>query len=227
MRSASKFFPFLRAAYLAFLPLSLLAQATASPAEDSTPLEVPCADVSEPELCAELVLLWEEDQDIRRRLVEAPETEREEIHDQMADRNRRHLARVVEILEAGGWPGVSRVGFKASQGAWLIIQHSDLETQQRYLPLMREAAEQGELPGHLLATTIDRVLVGEGKKQLYGTQFTRDANGRLVPQPIEDPERVDQRREEMDLGPLEEAVESINGAYRRPESEAASAEDQR
>ncbi|MDY7095079.1 MAG: DUF6624 domain-containing protein [Acidobacteriota bacterium] len=195
--------------------------ASAAPATDTAAGS--CGEVPEPDRCRELLALREEDQEIRQRYLEAPESEA--IHAEMLNLNRRHLARVVEILEADGWPGISEVGAKASQGAWLIIQHADLETQKRYLPLMQEAAEQGELPGRLLATTVDRVRVRQGQKQLYGTQYTRGEDGRLMPQPIEDPEGVDARRREVGLKSLEEATNAINEAYRRPDPESKASGD--
>jgi hypothetical protein len=213
--------------FLAMAMVSVAGVKAEGPATDGASAEAEldsCAEVPEPELCSELMLLREEDQEVRYRYLEDPESE--EIRAEMAELNHRHLARVVGLLEAGGWPGISRVGAPASQGAWLIIQHADLETQQRYLPMMQHAAEQGELPGRLLATTVDRVRVGERKKQLYGTQFTRGEDGRLVPQPIEDPEHVDERRREVGLGPLDEAIAGMNEAYRRPESESPPSGDE-
>jgi len=58
----------------------------------------------------------------------------------------------------------------------------------------------------------DRVLVAEGKKQLYGTQFTVH-DGKLVPQPIEDEENLDRRRAGVGLEPFAEyrkAMESMH-----------------
>jgi hypothetical protein len=59
----------------------------------------------------------------------------------------------------------------------------------------------------------DRVLVGEGKKQLYGTQLsTKD--GKLTPQPIEDETNVDVRRKEAGLQPLAEYIKFVEGMYK-------------
>jgi hypothetical protein len=54
-----------------------------------------------------------------------------------------------------------------------------------------------------LASLTDRVLLAEGKKQLYGMMFdTKD--GTLVPKPIEDEANVDKRRAELGMQPLAE-----------------------
>jgi hypothetical protein len=49
----------------------------------------------------------------------------------------------------------------------------------------------------------DRVRVHSGEPQLYGTQFMYD-NDELKPQPIEDPDNLDQRRATVGLGPFAE-----------------------
>ena len=47
----------------------------------------------------------------------------------------------------------------------------------------------------------DRVLVGEGKPQRYGTQL-ENKDGKLTPYPLEDPENVDERRRAIGMSPL-------------------------
>ena len=129
--------------------------------------------------------------------------------------DRENLARVDAIIAANGWPGRSLVGEKASGGAWTVIQHADLETQKKYLPLITKAADAGETSWALLATTIDRIQVREGKPQTYGTQF-HEVNGELVPQPIEDEAHVDDRRKKVGLGPLAEYAAQMKQLYQQP-----------
>ena len=45
----------------------------------------------------------------------------------------------------------------------------------------------------------DRVLVSEGKKQIYGTQAQRGPDGRLRPAPVEDPKNLGRRRKSVGL----------------------------
>jgi hypothetical protein len=56
------------------------------------------------------------------------------------------------------------------------------------------------------------VLLAEGKKQLYGTQFTI-ANGRLEPRPLEDAANVDKLRKEVGLPPLAEYLKVSEQFY--------------
>ena len=48
----------------------------------------------------------------------------------------------------------------------------------------------------------DRIRVFEGKTQRYGTQLTVADDGTLSPNPIEDPDGVEERRRAVGLEPL-------------------------
>jgi hypothetical protein len=112
------------------------------------------------------------------------------------------------VIAKHGWPGKSLVGEDGTHAVWLLVQHADNDRpfQKKCLELMKEAVKAGESPGSDLAYLTDRVLVGEGKDQLYGTQLTQK-DGKLVPQPIEDAPQVDARRKAVGLPPLAEYLE--------------------
>lgn len=48
-----------------------------------------------------------------------------------------NLVKVSDILDKKGWPSYESVGGKAITSLFLVIQHSDLKTQEKYLPLMK------------------------------------------------------------------------------------------
>ena len=60
---------------------------------------------------------------------------------------------------------------------------------------------------------MDRVLVSDGKPQIYGTQGM-EKNGVIVPYPIEDEEHVDKRRKSIGLGPIDEHFKGMNESYK-------------
>lgn len=129
----------------------------------------------------------------------------------------RNQARVVAMIEKHGWPGNSLVGRRGSTTAFLVIQHSPAVVQRKYLPLMRAAAAKGELAGSSLALLEDRVLVGQGKPQLYGSQLqTNAATNKYELFPIEDEAHVDERRATVGLGPLAEYARLFGVEYRYP-----------
>lgn len=60
-----------------------------------------------------------------------------------------------------------------------------------------------------LALLEDRILVGEGRKQRYGSQVTAGPDGIPRLAPIDDPENVDSRRKALGLPPLEEYLKDL------------------
>ncbi len=78
----------------------------------------------------------------------------------------------------------------------------------KYLPLLKDLAQKGELPIKTVALMEDRVLLGEGKKQIYGSQIMTDYNGKTFVRPIEDPDNVDARRFAIGLNPMAEYVKT-------------------
>ena len=110
---------------------------------------------------------------------------------------------VLKIIDRNGWVGKSLVGAKANSTLWLVIQHAPLETQEKYLPLLKESVKKGESSGSNLALLEDRILMRNGKPQIYGSQVKRDEEGKGYFHEIMEPEYVNQRRKEIGLGPIE------------------------
>ncbi len=161
----------------------------------------------------ELMDIFASDQDIRRAYIDmsntkgwdAPETD--SLAKIMIHTDSVNLVRLEKILNERGWVGPDLVGSRASQAIFLVIQHSDLEVQEKYLPMMREAVEKGNARSASLALLEDRVALRQGKNQTYGSQVGRnpDTNESYV-LPLDDPENVDERRAKMGLGPISEYV---------------------
>ena len=117
-------------------------------------------------------------------------------------------AHALNNLLADGWPKTDDVGDDGQEAAWLIAQHAiGLPRFQRQCrELLREAVQRREAPAWQLAMLTDRISVLEGRPQIYGTQFDWDENGEISPLPIEDAASVDQRRAQVGLEPLVEAM---------------------
>lgn len=110
---------------------------------------------------------------------------------------------VLKIIDEKGWVGKSLVGSKDNSTLWLVIQHAPLETQEKYLPLLKESVKEGESSGQNLALLEDRILMRNSKPQIYGSQVKKDKKGKAYFHEIKDPEYVNQRRKEIGLGPIE------------------------
>ena len=133
----------------------------------------------------------------------------------------KNMQRLEEIIKQYGWPGKSLVGEEASKQAFLILQHSDVTYQKRYFPVLKEAAMKGEARLSDAAMMEDRILMREGKKQIYGTQLRSgdDTGGKLVIYPIEDEENVDARRAAVGLPPMAEYVKYFGLEYKPPKKQ--------
>jgi hypothetical protein len=118
-----------------------------------------------------------------------------------------NLIKVKAILDKDGWLGADIIGGQGNSTLFLVIQHSDQATQEKYLPMMRTAVKNGKAQGSSLALLEDRVALGQGKKQIYGSQISRDNQTQLYyVSPLDDPDNVDKRRAEVGLQPLADYV---------------------
>ncbi len=156
-----------------------------------------------------LMEIYREDDACRRKVIRAGKThgwkspQVEHLTRDMHRIDSLHLEDIRAIIRQHGYPGRSLVG-QASKVAFLVIQHSDLETQEAYFPLLMQEADRGELPRKTLALMEDRILISQGKKQKFGTQICRDPDTEQAEFcPIEDPQSVNERRLAVGLSTLE------------------------
>jgi murein L,D-transpeptidase YcbB/YkuD len=124
-----------------------------------------------------------------------------------------NLVKIEQIIHEYGYPGKSLVGSREMSTAWLIIQHSPLSIQEKYLPLIKKAAKEGEVEKSNLALLIDRIRMNKGQKQLYGSQVTTDSRGHLSFHPIEDEINVNKRRQESGMESIEEYAKQFGITY--------------
>jgi hypothetical protein len=124
-----------------------------------------------------------------------------------------NMIKVAGILSRYGWPGEEIIGWSGSSAIWAVIQHSNLENQEKYLILMREAVKNGKARPAQLALLEDRILVGKGKEQIYGTQAGTDSLGIYKLYPIKDERNVNKRRFSAGLGPLQWYAKQLGLKY--------------
>jgi hypothetical protein len=165
----------------------------------------------------ELLDIFQEDQEIRKQYISAQKKygykgkETDSLGKIMVLKDSLNLIKIVKILDEKGWIGKDKVGQQANQTLFLVIQHSDLKIQQKYLPMMREAVKKGNANSSSLALLEDRIALGEGKKQIYGSQIgTNPTTKTQYVLPLEDPDNVDKRRTEVGLGTLADYVKNWN-----------------
>src|SRR5262245_42883825 len=164
----------------------------------------------EPELRKELVQMVKEDQDIRgefdkwrkanglmvnnkiynEKLNADPALKAAgmDITGRMIRGDASRTLRFKEIVAKYGWPGKTLVSVEGRDAAYLLIAHSvkdpktgapDLDFQRVCVDLMTKLPP-GEVTGYQLAALTDRVLMYEGKKQMYGTMLTRNEKNEKI-----------------------------------------------
>lgn len=108
---------------------------------------------------------------------------------------------VLRIYARYGWVTISLAGKDASHNFWLLVQHQTPEIQQQMLPALEKAAKAGDASMGDYAYLYDRVQVGLGKPQHWGSQ-TKCVNGKPVLSPVDDPAGLEARRQELFMPPV-------------------------
>ena len=114
-----------------------------------------------------------------------------------------------ELLTEYDWIDSHRFGDRISSYAWILVQHADdhRDFQADVLKRMEKYLENGGVSKSNYAYLYDRVAVNHDRPQRYGTQPTWECTDTgLVWAPMEDPENVNKRREEMGMGTAEEQL---------------------
>ena len=155
------------------------------------------------QISAELDSIWKTDQGIRMELIQLQQqgktntSEFKELISEMKTQDSINQKKVIEILQ-NGWP--ENLNLQQNQTIFLVIQHADVDTQKKYLPIIESAVKNGKTLASNLALLKDRIALREGGKQIYGSQVWYDAKtGKNYVQPIENPEKVDSLRAEVGL----------------------------
>ncbi len=121
-----------------------------------------------------------------------------------------NLGKVKSILDNYGWLGSEEIGKKGSTTLFLVIQHSDKETQEKYLPMMRMAVKNNKAEASALALLEDRVALGNGRKQIYGSQIGGQGPNGYYVLPLRNPDSLDIWRARVGLKPMAEYVKQWN-----------------
>ena len=121
-----------------------------------------------------------------------------------------NLASVSRILDTYGWP--SGLSDAANEAIFLVIDHSDLRTMNKYIGLFRDAVAKGYIQINDLVTMEDRMLMNDGKPQKYGTQaysLVEDSKTVIYIWPVEDPDKLDALRKAVGLMPIQSYLEIV------------------
>jgi hypothetical protein len=162
-----------------------------------------------------LLEMIEEDQAIRRKLFQAPSDKEKELQKSLEAVDRKLTEELKEIIQKHGWPTIRLVGIKASQAAATILNHSvDHDFQRELIPELTKMVEQDEIVGSDIPSIIDKLLLSEGKPQLFGTVFRFEGEF-MIMEPVKDPEHIDKRRAQYLIPPMEEYIKMMEEVYNK------------
>jgi hypothetical protein len=117
------------------------------------------------------------------------------------------------LIDKYGWLGKSVIG-NYNQVLFLVFQHADSATQEKYFPMLQQSVAEGESNAIDLAMMHDRLLMRRGEKQIYGSQVVTDGNGGWKFFPIEDEKNVNIRRAKVGMEPIEEYAKYFGIEYK-------------
>lgn len=167
----------------------------------------------------ELIKLAEKDLSVREKLASEGKLSNG-YHPEMEQVHRQNAEKLREIIGKIGFPTISKVGDKASDAAWLIIQHSigEPEFMKECYNMMIE--NRSDINPLNIAYLYDRIQVFQSQPQKYGTQLTEER----LPYPVESKNKLNEVRLKMNLKPFsQEEINRIPGIEKMAEIDAKDA----
>jgi hypothetical protein len=143
------------------------------------------------------------------------EEERVEFWRRISERfmaiDQQNTAELKNLLKIYPWFTISEFGPETSEHAWLLVQHADLDApfQRQVLAILEPLVAKGETNPKNFAYLYDRVASSfnnpaDRKLQRYGTQGMCTGPGTWEPLPVENPDKLDERRAAVGLPPMAE-----------------------
>ncbi|MBO7343563.1 MAG: hypothetical protein J6U45_05980 [Alistipes sp.] len=164
--------------------------------------------------------VWTNDQSIRQQMLALSKAVTSEGRadfvdslivtvDEMERIDSENMAIVDSILQRGLPQRLTAESYKT---IWIVIDHSSLEKQEQYLPLIEQMAHNGKIGLDEYALLYDRVALGQNRMQRYGSQIVQFGTSeklQLYVWPIDNPSQLDSLRASVGLKPLAEYLQQI------------------
>ncbi len=142
--------------------------------------------------------------------IYGPESEEAQFYQKIFWKvNPSNLKKVKEILGEENWPDTTLIGGRGNEIICRILQHSDQETREHYIPRMKQAVLDKKLEARFLVRAEDRIATDKGELQIYGGQMKYYPETKTFNVwPIYDPVNIDKRRAEIGLIPIAEHLKN-------------------
>jgi len=106
------------------------------------------------------------------------------------------------IIVRDGWPGYNE---KINNKTVAMLIHADTDKIKNIKPLLLNEINENSMDSEDFAKIWDRMLLDEGKNQLYGTIYTwNKEKGKQTPPKIENIQKTNEARKKIGLGELKE-----------------------
>lgn len=122
---------------------------------------------------------------------------RERLQKELYARDTLSFRQLDLLFSKYGYPSRERAG-DAAVIPFYILSFAPADIKEKYLGLLKQAADRGDLEWKFLAYFIDKMKVDKQEKQVYGSQYYLK-QGQIVYYPVEDPERLQERRTKAGL----------------------------
>ena len=165
--------------------------------------------------------VWKKDQDIRYTMMALTKAVtvdgRTDLIDsllsaseQMEEIDANNMKVVDKILNKGLPADLTDESYKT---IWIVIDHSTLEKQLKYLPVIEKMALSGKVDMDEYAVLYDRILMKQNLPQRYGTQSVQFGNQDSVSLyiwPVENHNSLDSIRESVGMSTIDEYLKDLS-----------------
>ena len=204
--------------FLTFASVTVEAQSCVTPEEVRqmvARVETPPPAKPDKKLKEELLKMAARQRELLLEVVgndQAKESDREKLH-KLYESN---TVKLCQILKTHGWPTAALVEPEGVFAAFVILKNAaSYELQRDLLPVIVAVIKKDPSQKQEFAGLYDRLRVSAGMKQLFGTQAV-SMSGFLILYPVEDPARLDSRREEFGLSKIDVYIRELERTYGKP-----------
>ena len=162
----------------------------------------------------ELLKMAGKQRELLQQVVAKDQTKQSE-RDKLHKLYEEDTVRLCQIIKTNGWPTTALVSNEGVFATFQILKNANFELQRDLLPVIIAAIKKDPFQKVEFAGLYDRLRVGAGMKQLFGTQAV-SMGGFLVLYPIEDQANLDARRKEFGLSPIDNYIEGLERSFGKP-----------
>lgn len=172
------------------------------------------AQIKNEKLRDEILKMRDVDQKAREDCGKGNADEQMKCYVEIAEKiDKPNTKRLEEIYAQNGFPTAKTVGKEGVDAFMLILQHAPDETlRQKLLKPIEKAFKRKEISANEYSNYVDRLLVRQGKPQIYGSNFEMK-DGKLVMSEVKDLKNLDKIRLKIGLPTIKEYAEMLKKAY--------------